>query len=393
MYDLLVKGGEVIDVAQGIHGQSDIAISQGKIASVAQEIASSKAKRVIDAKGKIVTPGLFDIHTHSADGLINVAVEPDEDGVFSGVTTVCDGGSTGYANFPGFKKFVIPQAKTDILCFLGLHPVGLAVIPESWSWRDVNPEAILKTIEDNRDLVRGIKMRAVGGVAETLGIELIKTGKKIAVDAGVPVMVHIGKDPPEETPADVMESLTRQLLPLLDKGDILTHVFSPKRGQVIKPDGSMLPGFREAMERGIILDVASGSTNLSFEIARKALAEGILPDTLSTDVSTFYAPRRLILTRLMSKFLALGLSLDKVIEMTTINPARALGEEQRRGSLKVGMPADISILELTEGNFTFLDALKNTIKGNLLLVPSLTLKSGVEILPEFPSDMGSSVIF
>ena len=141
------------------------------------------------------------------------------------------------------------------------------------------------------------------------------------------------------------------------------------------------------------MDVASGSTNLSFAIARKALAEGILPDTLSTDVSNFYTPRRLILTRLMSKFLALGLSLDKVIEMTTINPARALAEEQRRGSLKVGMPADISILKLTEGDFTFVDALKNTIKGNLLLVPSLTLKSGVEILTKFPSDMGSSVIF
>jgi len=392
MYDLLVKGGEVIDVAQGIHSQSDIAISQGKVASVAQEIASSKAKRVIDAKGKIVTPGLIDIHTHVANGLVNVAAEPDEDGVFSGVTTVCDGGSTGHANLLGLKKYVIPQAKTDILCFLALHPVGLALIPENWNWRDVNPEAILKTIEDNRDLVKGIKMRAVGALAETLGVELIKRGKKIAIEAGVPVMVHIGKDPPEKTQANVMESLSRQLLPLLDKGDILTHVFSPKLGQVIKPDGSMLAGFREAMERGIILDVASGSTNFSFEIARKALAEGILPDTLSTDVSTFYTPRRLILTRLMSKFLALGLSLDKIIEMTTINSARALGEEQRRGSLKVGMPADISILELTEGDFTFVDALKNTIKGNLLLVPRLTLKFGKEILPKFPSDMGSSVI-
>ena len=392
MYDLLVKGGEIIDVAQGIHGKSDIGISQGKVASIAQEIAPSKAKRTIDAKGKIVTPGLIDMHTHVADGLISVATEPDEDGVFSGVTTVCDGGSTGYANFLGFKKFVIPQAKTDILCFLALHPVGLAVIPESWNWRDVNPEAILKTIEENRDWVKGIKMRAVGALAETLGIELIERGKKIATEAGVPVMAHIGKDPPEKTSADVMESLTRQLLPLLDKGDILTHVFSPKLGQVIKPDGSMLPGFREAIERGVVMDVASGSSNLSFEIAKKALAKGILPDTLSTDVSTFYSPRRLILTRLMSKFLALGLSLDKVIEMATINPARVLGEEQRRGSLKVGMPADISILELTEGSFTFVDALKDTIKGNLLLVPSLTLKSGVEILPKFPSDMGSSVI-
>ena len=125
MYDLLVKGGEVIDVAQGIHGQSDIAISQGKVASVAQEIASSKAKRVIDAKGKIVTPGLIDIHTHIANGLISIAAEPDEDGVFSAVTTVCDGGSTGYANFPGLEKCTLCVHRID----QGLAPACFLACP------------------------------------------------------------------------------------------------------------------------------------------------------------------------------------------------------------------------------------------------------------------------
>jgi len=392
MYDLLVKSGEMIDPAQGIHGQMDIGISEGKIACIAQGIASGKAKKLIDARGKIVTPGLIDIHTHVSDGLTPIGINPDEDGVLSGVTTVCDGGSTGHANFLGFKKFVIAQARTDILCFLSLHSVGQAIMPELWGWRDVNAEAILKTIEENRDLVKGIKVRAVCAVAETLGIELIKAGKKIADEAGVPLMVHVGKDPVEDCSADILESLTQDLLRLLDRGDIFTHIFTPKLGQAIKPDGSVLHELREAIERGVSLDLAQGSGNLSFEIARKALSQGILPSTLSTDLSTFFAPRGLVLTGLMSKFLALGMSLDRVIEMTTVNPSRILGEEEHRGSLKVGMPADVSILDLNEGRFTFVDSLKNTIEGNLLLTPSLTLRGGEEILPRSCKDNKRKII-
>ena len=140
------------------------------------------------------------------------------------------------------------------------------------------------------------------------------------------------------------------------------------------------------------MDVACGSSNLGFEIVRRAFDKGIFPDTLSTDISGFYNQRKFVLTRMMSKFLALGLSLEKLIELTTINPARALGEETRRGSLKVGMPADIAILELVEGDYTFVDSRKATIKGRQVLVPSLTIKSGVEIAPKPPDDMGNTVI-
>ena len=381
MYDLLIKGGEVIDVAQSIHRVSDIAVSKGKVAAVAQEIAASETKRVIDARGKLVTPGLIDMHNHTAGGVITMSVEPDKDGVFSGVTTVCDGGSTGYANFPGFKKFVISPASTEVLCFLNVHPTGLALMPEVWNWQLINPEMILKTIAENQELIRGIKIRAAGSLAESLGVELIKAGKKIAVEAGLPLMVHIRTDPLEKTPADVMETLTRQSLPVLDKGDIWTHIYTPQPGQAIKPDGSALPELREAIARGVFMDVGEGSLNLNFEIAAKALAQGILPDTLSTDVSTFYTARGCVLTRLMSAFLTLGLSLEKVIEMTTINPARILGKEKNLGSLKPGMNADISVLELKQGDFTFTDSGRNTIKGHLLLIPRLTLKSGTEITP------------
>jgi dihydroorotase len=381
MYDLLVKAGDVIDTTEGIHGPMDIGISDGKIACLAPEIGPDQAKRVIDVKDKIVTPGLIDVHAHVTDGLTPIGIHPDEDGVFSGVTTVCDGGSTGYANLPGFKKFVIAPAQTDVFCLLSLHSMGQAIMPELWSWRDVNAEAILRTIDENRDLVKGIKVRAVCAVAETLGIALIRRAKQIADQAGVPLMVHVGKDPVEECSADILDSLTRELLCLLDKGDILTHIYTPKLGQVIKPDGSVLPELSEAIERGVDLDLAQGSGNLSFKIAKEALSQGILPSTLSTDLSTFFEPRGHVLTQLMSTFLALGVSLEKVIEMVTANPARILREEQRRGSLRVGMPADISILHLHAGRFTFTDSLKDRTVGNSLLTPHRTLKTGREIHP------------
>ncbi len=390
MYDLLVQGGKVIDVAQGIHRQSDIAISRGEIASVAPNIDSNLAKRIIDATGKIVTPGLIDIHAHVTAGLTPFGVDPEEDGVFSGVTTVCDGGSTGHANFTEFNKFIIQRATTDVFCFLSLHPTGQTTLPEDWNHYEVDAAATLKTIAENRRQVKGVKVRAVAAVAEKHGVQLVKLGKEIAAEAGVPLVVHIGKDPAEIAAEEMMESLTRGVLSLLDKGDILVHIYTPKMGQAIKPDGSVLPELKTAIERGVILDLAQGSGNLSFGIARKALDMGIFPSTLSTDISTIFPFPGLALTRIMSAFLALGMSLEKVIETTTVNPARALGEEQRRGSLRTGMPADITILEPVEGDFTFVDSVNTTVKGNLLLMPYLTLKAGVGIRPKQPENRARS---
>lgn len=384
MYDLLVKGGEVIDPAQDIHDQRDIGISQGKIAALASEIAPSDARKVINAEGKIVTPGLIDLHVHVADGIHPLGAVPDEVGVLSGVTTLCDAGSTGYANFSGLKRYVIPQAQTDVLCFLQVAPTGDAFVPEICDWHNINPEATLQTIEENRDIIRGVKLRANGTLVEKLGIEAVRVAKGIATKVGLPLMVHIGIDDGELTPDDVMTAYTRNLLSLLDSGDIITHCYTPRAGGVIQRDGSVLPELREAMERGVLLDVANARANFTFELARIGLEQGILPHTLSTDITCVSRNARSVLSLLvtMSKFLALGLSLDQVIAMTTINPAMALGEERSRGSLRIGVPADVSILELSEGNFLFFDSIAEdtSLAGKYLLVPNLVLKSGVEIV-------------
>jgi len=383
MYELLIKGGVLIDPAQEIHGRRDIGVSQGKIVALNYDIAPSEAEKVIDAKGKIVAPGLIDIHVHVAEVITPIGVVPDEAGVLSGVTTLCDAGSTGYANFPGFQKFVISQARTDVFCFLHVIPVGLATTPELWGAYAIDPEATLKVIEDNRNVIKGVKIRAIGAAIEEAGFGMVRVAKSIATDAGLPLVVHIGIDPWEKTPQETVGAFTRELLDLLDKGDILAHVFTPKVGGVIQADGTVAPELKEAMKRGVVLDVANAASNFRFEVAKKGLEQGILPTILSTDLATTTFDRRAVLSLLvtMSKFLALGLSLHQVIQMTTINPARALGEEHRRGSLRIGMPADISILELVEGDFLFFDSLEEntSLKGNHLLIPKLTLKSGVDI--------------
>ena len=382
MYELLVKSGTVIDPAQGIHDQRDIGISQGKIAALTGDIAPSEAKKVIDARGKIVTPGLIDIHAHVAGGIVNMASTPDECGVLSGVTTVSDPGAIGYANFADFRKFIIPQARTDIFCFLHMCSTGFAVLPEIYSWDNIDPEAILRTIEKNRDIIKGIKIRAIGALMQNLGLEAIRVTKKVATEAGLPIMIHLGIDAGETVPEDIISAFMSEMLSLLDKGDILTHFFTWKAGGVIKPDGSVLPELKEAIRRGVALDATHVGTMWNFEVVKKGLEQGMLPTTISTDLTSLTPDLGplLGLTSAMSRFFIAGLTLDQVIEMTTINPARVLGEEPRRGSLGKGMPADVSILELTEGDFSFFEGITDkAVKGNRQLVPKLTIKSGVEI--------------
>ncbi|MBI2830785.1 MAG: amidohydrolase/deacetylase family metallohydrolase [Chloroflexi bacterium] len=383
MYDLLVKGGTVIDPAQKLHRKMDVGITAGKIAALGPDIATKQSKRVIDAKGLLVTAGIIEFHCHCGDGLYPNAIAPDDAGVLAGVTTVCDGGTAGYANFPIFRRFVIPQARSDVFCFLNLGSTGLAVMPEIWDWRNINTDEILKTIEKNRDIIKGLKIRATGSVAENLGVEVIRVAKKLARDAGLPLMVHVGIDPHEHTPAEIMSAFTREMLAVLDKGDIANHIYTWKAGGVIGADGTPLPEFRDAIERGVLLDTAIGRTQWDSEIARKAIDKGIIPTTITTDLNmTTMQGIVYSVIGTMSKFIALGLTLDQVVEMTTISPARLLREEGKRGKLAVDMPADVSILEPREGDFTFTDGAQGHVfKGKLLLVPKLTLKNGVEIEP------------
>jgi len=379
MYDLLIKNGRVIDPAQNLDGKLDVAISGDKIAKVARDIPSGESQEVFDAKDRIVTPGLIDIHSHVYDSVSWFSVEPDDAGVKQGVTTVVDGGSAGQIIFKGLTKYIIPAFRTTVLCFLHLASMGQSILPEFRLWEDIDVDATTATIESNRDVIRGIKLRMVGDLVVSDGVKIVKIAKDITKKFGMPIMVHIGHADKRISP-----TLTQELLTMMDPGDILSHVFTAEMGGVTRPDGTIMPELKEAKQRGVVLDLGHGRANFSFDVARKAIAQGILPTTLSNDL-TIPSLTDLIygMTVTMSKLMALGLSLNQVVEMTTINPARAINTEDRRGSLKPGMDADISIMELLSGTWKLEDTARKAIEVNTLIAPTMTVKLG-QLIPAQP---------
>ena len=381
MYQTIIRGGNLIDPSQGINRVMDVGIRDGRIAALAPQISDLEGADIIEAAGLTVTPGLIDMHAHVARE-IPLGTSPDLAGVSRGVTTVCDGGSTGSANFAAFLKDGILPAQTDVFGYLHIARTGLREMPEISGWEDIDAAAAVATARAHPDVIKGIKFRAVMPAAADPGIEMARTAKKVAAEAGLPLMVHIG-DGLCGDHGDVVEAFTRELTDLLEAGDIITHIYSGAPGGLIKADGSVFPELRAAIDRGVLLDSAHGRPNLSFQVARAGLAAGILPDIISTDLAATNVDNlifSLVLT--MSKFLALGLNLEQVITMTTLNPARALGEETRRGSLRPGAPADVSILKLVAGDYTFHDGMiGNQATGETLILPELTLKNGVAVAP------------
>jgi dihydroorotase len=372
MYDLLIKGGRVIDPAQDIDDMLDIGINGDKIAALAKDIPPQESRKVIDAMGKIVTPGLIDMHCHVYAGVHKDSVDPDIAGIMQGVTTVVDGGSSGQAIFGGFTKYVIPSSRTNVFCFLSVVSQGHTLMPELRDWAEIDSDAIIAKIESNRNIIKGLKLRLVGSLVANEGIKVWEVTKKIAKKVGLPVMIHT-PDPWEKTPLQ----LTREILTLMEPGDILTHVYTLKHGGFRSPDGTYFPELKEAMKRGVLLDVSHGGAQFNSNLAKQWIAEGILPTTISTDLVNKRLDNLVFgLTVVMSKFMALGLDLKSIIGMTTINPARALSIDKRLGSLRLGMDADISVMEIKSGLWELEEWEDQSVKINELLTPCFTIKSG-----------------
>lgn len=378
MYDLILKGGTVIDPDQRVHETQDIAIKEGRIAEVAINIEPD-AREVIPLFGKFVAPGFIDIHCHAAAGLVWYGVPPDKFGLNSGVALLCDGGSAGAANFQTMRRFIVEHAKTDIFCFLNLATTGLITLSEIRDEYDIDLAWSKQVIEENRDIIKGIKIRAIQPLVDGIGMKAVEAAKKLGSEVKLPVMLHIG-EPRDRVAKESLDDFSRAAVRLMDKGDILSHFITWEAGGLILPDGEVYPELLEAQKRGVVLDVAHGMNHFSFAIARHALAQGLLPTTISTDLTTSNQTVIQSLAVTMSKLLNLGLTIDQVIEMATTNPARALGEEDRWGSLKIDMPANITVFELVKGDFLFSDGNgRGSLKGTVLIEPRLVLKDGVSM--------------
>jgi dihydroorotase len=378
MYDLLLKGGRVVDPSSGLDGVQDVAVEHGKIARVAPGIAPNEAARVIEVGGKIVTPGLIDVHAHVFEGVNRTGVNPDLGGVYSGVTTIVDAGSAGSATFGGWRH-ILPRCKTEIIPFLHICQTGLATLPDIIAESSVKLDDTVKVATENKGLIQGIKARMVSPALEIMGMEMPKLAKRAAREAGIRLMVHIGDTEKRYDP-----KVIHPLLDLLEPGDILTHYFTPNPGGVLDANGKLVPEAREAHARGVWFDTAHGRMNFSFDVGRRVIDQGLLPHCISTDLTV---PGRVMtvhsMTEMMTRFLGLGFTLQQVVTMSTLNPAKAVGADGRIGTLAVGRQADISVLDLKEGAWMVYDILGAGLAVDRAFAPALTVKRGEVFTPDF----------
>ena len=384
-FDLLIRAGRVLDPSQTIDRVMDIGITAGKIAML-DAPASAEALQTLDARGKLVCPGMMDIHAHVSRDLVSLAVDPDEAGVQAGCTTVNDAGSVGYLHLHPFRKFVIEPAQTDVFVFLNVSPFGEVVLPET-GFDVLDESEFLRVIEANRDVVRGIKLRAIAELIYAVKVDVVEQAVRIARQAGLPLMIHLGMGFNEPVPPADIEAFITRMLGKLEKGDILTHAYTDKPGGIFRLDGTPLPGLEAALSRGVYLDAAPGRGHINFNLVRVAMQRGYPPQSFGTDVVKLpeQQPHFYNVACVASKFMALGLSLQDAIRATSCTPAQMLGVQDTHGSLRPGQSADLSILSCVEGDFLFHDGRAgNLIPGNVLLSPQLTIKNGT-VIPVRPS--------
>ena len=371
-YDVVITGGRVMDPGRGVDALLDVAIQDGKIAKVATTIDPSEATRSIDASDRIVVPGLIDIHAHIFEHGVGNGLDPDLAGIHSGVTTLVDGGSAGSANYESFHHHIIGTAKTRVLANIHIANTGLAQSPEARDAGDVDVDATIAMVNRYKGEIIGVKIRACGPAVATMGLDYINTAVTAARESGVRLMVHIG-DPQW----NVDPTITARLLPLLQADDLVTHLYTGAPGKVLDANRNVLPELVDAHARGVGFDPAHGRWNISFEVAKRMMAQGVLPDSISTDITK---PGRLSIvksmTHVMSKFLALGFSLTDVIRMSTFVPAGFIHMQDDLGTLAEGTTADIAILSIAQGQWTYEDADGVSLAGDTALEPVLTFKGG-----------------
>jgi dihydroorotase len=372
MFDVVIKGGRVIDPAQKLSGERDVAVVNGRIARIDANIPATSARWVYDAKGKLVTPGLIDLHTHVYKYGITLNVDPDIVGFGSGVTTLVDAGSTGANSFLGFRKYVMEPSPTKIYALLNISTIGLIVTNEIYlDPRMIDARAAIRTINANRDRILGIKVRVNGrhgDLQHDLGV--LKVVREVADAVGLPVMMHW--------------STERELLAMLKKGDILAHPFNPastNSANLFGSDGQqadkVLPEILELKDRGIWTDVQLATTHHDWNVSEKAFKLGWTPDVISTDISRAPDGQPASVLVPMSEYLHLGLPLEQVIACVTANPARVLPFPEKIGTLEPGTIADVAILELASGSFEYADQLRVARTLRQHFVPIATLKGGI----------------
>ena len=365
-FDTVLTGGHVINPAADFSGVADVAIKGGKIAKIGTELAA-EAANVIDVSGQYVTPGLVDLHTHIYWGVTYWGIEPDPVAARSGVTTWLDVGSAGGYTWPGFRRWIAEPAKVKAFALLNVSSIGL--VAPTWELSNLDycdVDLGVMMVEKNRDLIVGIKARIDASTTRGTGIEPLKRARDLADRVGLPLMVHIGTQPP------TLEEILAETRP----GDILTHCFTGNANKIIDDAGVVFPSVKELHDRGLVLDIGHGAGSFSFDTAEKMIGQGILPDVISTDIHQLAVQGPCFdMPVTLSKFLNLGMTIEQVIACASTNAAKAI-RLKGIGTLDEGAPADIATFVIEDGDFTFQDVQMNVRKGKQLLVNKLTMVDG-----------------
>lgn len=369
MNDLVLKGGRVVDPSQGLDKVADVAFAGGKVAAIGDGLAG---KDVRDVAGKIVCPGLIDLHTHVYWGGTSLGVEAELLARTGGVTTFIDAGSAGPGNFHGFRRHVIERSPVRILPYLNVSFPGIfgfsrtVMVGESSDMRLLDPREAVRVAREHKDLVLGIKVRVGKSASGDSGIMPLDIALDVADETGLPVMAHLDAPPPAR----------HEVVSRLRKGDILTHCFRPFPNAPVHADGKVRDEILAARQRGVIFDIGHGSGSFGFGTTRGMLAAGFLPDVISSDVHTLSidGPAFDLLTT-MSKFLCLGVDLPTVIKLGTSNPAAAIGRPDL-GTLTVGSVGEATVIDPKSGTFDYADSIGERMMGNKRLLSAGVVLAG-----------------
>ena len=408
-FDLVIAGGRVIDPASGVDGIRDIGVRHGRIAAVEDAIAPGAAE-IIDAGGLLVVPGMIDTHAHVYEHVSGrFGLNPDLVGVRSGVTTVVDQGGPSCMTFPGFRKFIVEPAQSNVLTFISIYTVGGLeghYYPYLYAPGGIDVEACVRAAQANADLVKGIKAHAEPGGISRWGLDTLKLAKEAARGAQLPLYIHLGQLWPLDGDADIdMDAEMPGIVALLDEGDILAHPFTQHPGGFVNSAGEIHPVVHDALARGVRIDVGHGS-HFSFDMARRVVDAGIVPFTVGADMHgynthipaaagtpeahpddemhLFAGAARFSLCHAMTELLALGVALEDVIPMVTSHAAAMMGMEDTLGSLAPGRTADISVLHDEAGTWTLRDNSDVTVAATRRLSPAFCIRAGQRFEADAP---------
>ena len=379
-FDLVIKGGDVLDPSQSLRGKRDIGIRWGVVEAVEESIPAERALKTIDASDKLVMPGLVDLHCHVYPYGSAIGIPADELVQFQGTTTVVSAGDAGVNNLAALRRYIVAQSRARMYAFVHIANNGLSAFPvaELYNIDNAQVEACAMALAENQDFLIGVKVRMSENIIFKHGVEPLKRGIQACEMCGWPakMMVHIGGVETKELMSDILN--------LLRPGDVLTHCYSgfPNMSGVftnIVQDGKLLPAALAAKQRGVVFDVGHGGGSFDFTVAEVAIPGGCTPDTISSDIHVFSgnSPGVPFLPNVMSKFMAMGFPLEQVVAMATIAPAKIIDRAPKIGTLQTGAPGDVAIMELVEGPVTFVDTRNNKREGKAHLKPVQTVINGV----------------